>query len=198
MNIRTTAAIAAIITAGLAATGCAATKPAAQTRPNKPSASATVADVGDDTLNLGVTKRFHSKLDETADPADQYAGDRDVTVLGYHSPLRHPSYETVARGHVYAGLEIKQCAVNTTVGTLGVGWDPWTLDLSDDSSLSPASSYYNDLAPLYPMDKVLKDGRCVKGSIIFEVPRDKKVLRAVYQADDASSATEWTISSATS
>jgi hypothetical protein len=109
----------------------------------------------------------------------------NATVFAYRQPL--PSgFPPRRSGYVYRGLDVRVWIVSARTPT-GMSWDPWRLAYADDTSIEPVNvrsdAWFN--VPLYPgtMRRV-RPGRCVRGWIIFQVPKHKRPSGAAYEPTD--------------
>lgn len=70
-----------------------------------------------------------------------------------------------------------------TGDTPKVSWVPWAVDFADDTSADAASEWSQDSfnVPLYAaIDKAVPAGRCIRGWVLFIVPKGKRPVRVVY------------------
>lgn len=109
----------------------------------------------------------------------------EVTVLRVRQPLR-PIVDGVEakKGHEHAAAEVKLCVNrNATTEVLSVSWYPWALSYTDGTVIEEMSSWSADWwdVPLYPQERTVPAGRCVKGWVPFEVPRGSRPELVTYQ-----------------
>lgn len=125
-------------------------------------------------LKVGQVRRF--------DDADSTG---TVAVLKVQQPF--PSQFPPDRaGYEFAGVEIRRCFKTITApGGLTVGWGPWTLGYKNGNTIEPPSSWSADhfSVPLYPRDKPVRAGRCIRGWIPYEVPKGTKPTDVTYTLD---------------
>ncbi|RCG19151.1 hypothetical protein DQ384_38400 [Sphaerisporangium album] len=119
-----------------------------------------------------------------------------VTVLRTRQPLRAVIAGLPERkGYQYAGIEVKFCVTkNTTAETVSVSWSPWALQ-SADGVLTEAMSSWSDewwAVPLYPQNRQVKEGRCVRGWIPFEVPKGTRANLVSYEPEEGNPL-EWAV-----
>jgi hypothetical protein len=179
--MRIPAPITAAILA-LAVTGCGGT-PATTSTPTitpEPVTSAPAAPAS--TAPAGIGAKRESSDDKSK-----------VTVAVYHfRRLTLASPDIGKRGYVYFGADVKLCVVENTDAPISVSPGPWSVSFADDTSVAALflSDGWFDL-PLYPQDRVVPVGRCVRGWIPFEVPKDSKPKTLLYVP--STSPLEWAI-----
>lgn len=83
--------------------------------------------------------------------------------------------------------EVRTCVVANNSGEkVTVSQFPWHLNYSDGTSIDVTGNTGGNLPkPEYPMDKVLKVGRCARGKITFVVPKKDHPEFLTYSPDDA-------------
>ncbi|MFI6595001.1 hypothetical protein ACIBHX_02065 [Nonomuraea sp. NPDC050536] len=122
-----------------------------------------------------------------------------MTVLKFRQPF--PSrFPPDRAGYEFAGIEIRQCfkTISAKEG-ISVGWEPWSLTYKNGTIVDPPSSWSADhfSVPLYPRDRPVRAGQCVRGWIPYEVPKGKKPSTVAYTlpASDTQAAmqVEWTV-----
>jgi hypothetical protein len=120
-----------------------------------------------------------------------------VTVTVYAYRVLHSSNPPQRKGYEYGGADVRGCVIKSPTGVpVGLSWNPWSVAFADDTTANAADSWSPDdfQVALYPAsDRVTKPGHCVRGWIIFEVPKGKKPARVVYAPVSASAPTEWAI-----
>lgn len=121
-----------------------------------------------------------------------------VTVYAYRQPLRS-DYPPPQRGAVYAGADVKYCNVRSAK-ELSVSWEPWSLEFGDDTLIGAVDTWSPSWVsvPLYPpVGKVLPVGQCVRGWVLFAVPKTRRPARVTYApaGDDGDQVppTDWSI-----
>lgn len=105
-----------------------------------------------------------------------------ATAVAYRQPLRSSSTPERA-GFVFAGLDAKLCMVQTPDGEpANVTSEPWTLTFGDATTTEPVTALPRAFSvALYPdVSKPLAPGECVRGWIVFEVPKGKRPAAALY------------------
>lgn len=121
-----------------------------------------------------------------------------ATAFAYR-PLRS-QFPPGRKGFAFAGVDVKVCVTKITdpskKGTLS--WAPWSLAFADSTTLDPVSSWSDDwfTVPLYPgFDKTVREGGCVRGWALFEVPKGKRPVRVVYapQSEGGTGPLEWKV-----
>jgi hypothetical protein len=136
------------------------------------------------------------KMGETKNIVDAEQ-DLHVTVraIEYQQPYKGPQPQApydFQGGDTWAAAEVKVC--NVEGAEVSVSQFPWSLAYEDGTSIDVTGSTGGDMPkPEFPMDKILKPGRCAAGLIAFPVPGDKKPERLVYEPE-GSEPTEWAIS----
>lgn len=172
-----TLAITLAAFAALAA-GCSSDKaPQAQTQP------AQTSPAGPATTSPTPTPTAPPALGQTQ---TQEAGEYTVrvTAFTYRQPLPADDQPT-RKGYTYAGADVRVCLTKGPNGT--VSWDPWHLVFADATTIEPVSSWSDEIfqVPLYPgFDRPLPRGRCVRGWIVFEVPKGKRPTGINYEPTD--------------
>jgi hypothetical protein len=108
-----------------------------------------------------------------------------VQVMEYQQPYKGPQPmkpEDFQGGDIWATINIKICNVGTT--DISVSQRPWALTYSDSTRIESTGSSGGDMPkPEFPMDKVVKGGRCAAGLIAYPVPSSKRPERIVYEPD---------------
>ncbi|GHE47279.1 hypothetical protein GCM10017673_56400 [Streptosporangium violaceochromogenes] len=190
---KTRAALLGIVVVALAA-GCSG-EPTAQpapatTAPEAATPSTEAPNAGPTAQTLPIGQR------QTLNDADSTG---TVTALRIQQPLKSQNPPERA-GYEFAGVEILKCFKTiTTENGITVGWGPWTLSYKDGTVIEPPSSWSAEdfSVPLYPRDKPVRPGRCVRGWIPFEVPKGSRASSVMYtlEATDTTSdvQVEWTI-----
>lgn len=116
-----------------------------------------------------------------------------VTVLRVRQPLR--SSIGAPAGREYVGVEVRTCITrNTGTEDVTVSWGPWALTMPDETVVEALSSYSPEEfgVPLYPQGRVVRPGRCVKGWIVYGVPKGTTPSAVVYQPGEGA-ALEWAV-----
>jgi hypothetical protein len=87
-------------------------------------------------------------------------------------------------GYEYIGVEVRMCIV-TDAGPepTTVSWAPWSLTFADDTVAEAMSSWSDEWwsVPLYPQDRAVRPGSCVRGWVPFEAPKGSKPVAVNYQ-----------------
>jgi hypothetical protein len=111
-----------------------------------------------------------------------------ATAYRYRQPL--PSTAPPDRkNYTYAGVDARLCLSQISDEPLSVSWDPWSLEYADDTVVTPASAWSDETfrVQLYPgIERRVREGGCVRGWILFEVPKGKRPVRLVYAPDTGS------------
>jgi hypothetical protein len=110
-------------------------------------------------------------------------GDLRVAVLSYKQPVAKSAPQPDDRGYEYGSLVVKVC--NSDDHTQTGNTTPFQLVYSDDTEIESTNTGYNQFPkPEFPWgDHALAVGRCVKGSIVFEVPKRMRPKEATYVVD---------------
>lgn len=123
----------------------------------------------------------------------------EVTVLRIRQPLRAaidlPAGSYNRRGREWAAVEVKLCVKrNSLPEEISVSWYPWSLSYKDGTVTDSASSYSQDWweEQLYPIDRVVRVGRCVRGWVPFEVRRGSRPELVTY-APSGGPVLEWQV-----
>lgn len=181
--------IVVALAAGCSSEPAAQPAPAAITAPEvaTPSNPAPNAEATAQTLPIGQR--------QTLNDADSTG---TVTALRIQQPLKSQNPPERAN-YEFAGVEVLKCFKTITAeGGITVGWGPWTLGYKDGTVIEPPSSWSAEdfSVPLYPRDKPVRPGRCVRGWIPFEVPKGSRASSVTYtlEATDTTSdvQVEWT------
>lgn len=135
-----------------------------------------------------------AKLGQTQTEVDSLATIR-VTVYAYRVlPSQFPPDR---KGFEFGGADTRLCVVKTDGNrNAGISWGPWSLGFADDTTIDPVSSWSAEWfsVPLYPATaKMVRPGHCIRGWILFEVPKGKRPTRIAYSPDSAANPTEWAI-----
>ncbi|MFI6299525.1 hypothetical protein ACIBEJ_48580 [Nonomuraea sp. NPDC050790] len=95
-------------------------------------------------------------------------------------------------GFEYAAADIRMCV--KAGGTAEVGWSVWTMTSKDDLVIESMGAWSDEWwnQPLYPNGHQVKVGRCVRGWMPFEVPKDSKLDLVTY-APEGMPALEWRV-----
>lgn len=129
-----------------------------------------------------VAKKYKVPSSRTRTDVD---GDKFKTsVIEYKQPFKPVNgMSPDRRGFEYAGIKVKNCLIKNNIDIpVSVSWAPWSLELPEGEIIEAATSYWTDgwSEPLYPVNRILTEGKCVKGWIPFEVPKGKTPDRIVY------------------
>jgi hypothetical protein len=163
-------------------TGCgAATKTAAQDVAPSPAATSAAPAASSPPPRPATLGATLSRSDKTSAVK--------ATVYSYRQPLAS-AFPPDRRGYTFAGLDARVCMTHIAAGfDISVSWFPWSLEFADNTVAEPTSAWSDDWfrVPLYPAgDRPIREGGCVRGWIVFEVPKGKHPVRAVYAPDTGS------------
>jgi hypothetical protein len=170
-------------------TACSAPKPTSSaTAPSGGAAVASPSPTATGPLKLGTARTFTYPTWSAR-----------VTVYAYRQPL--PSqFPPQQHGTTYAGADVKYCNLKSTGQGTSVSWAPWSLGFKDDTSIDSVTEWSPEWfsVPLYPaVGKDVVVGRCVRGWVLFAVPKGKRPARIAYSpaAEDGPvvPVTEWAV-----
>lgn len=117
-----------------------------------------------------------------------------VEALEYQQPYKGPQPEKpedFQGGDIWATASIRLC--NLKGPAINVSQTPWSLGYEDGTSIETTGSTGGDMPkPEFPMDKVVKAGRCAAGLVAFPVPSSKRPERVVY-GPDGLDPVEWAV-----
>jgi hypothetical protein len=92
----------------------------------------------------------------------------------------------------FAVLEVKVC--NKGPESIEVSPFVWSLAYADGARMEPMHMTGNELPqPLYPLEAKVKTGDCVRGNVLFQVPKQGAPERALYSPDALDEPVEWQI-----
>lgn len=122
-----------------------------------------------------------------------------AAVLKFRQPF--PSrFPPDRAGYEFAGIEIRRCFKTITAKEgISVGWEPWSLAYTNGTIVEPPSSWSADhfSVPLYPRDRPVREGQCIRGWIPYEVPKGKRPSSVAYTLStsdtQAAKQAEWVI-----
>lgn len=175
----------------LVATACGdANAPAA----SAPEVSATAASttVPSSAAAPGLATANVYKLGQTVTLPDDSA---DVTVFGYRQPI--DSVRGLNPGMVWSAAEVRVCLSKVLSEQVRVSEEPWTLVYPDGGIYEPTKITYRDFpAPEYPKGdgRTTLPGRCVRGWIVFQTPKEEKPQYVEYAPDLVPVPIDWQIS----
>jgi hypothetical protein len=158
--------------------GCGGNAAPAPGMPPKP-AAATTKPPGP--AELG-TSQIHTDDDGT------------VTAAVYHARTVKSHADMVEPSKTYFGIEIRVC-LKAAPGAITVSQAPWAIDYADDTSQDkPISEYWDGefSVPLYPVERRLVAGQCVRGWIMYK-PFKSKPVRVSYAAGGTGLPESWRI-----
>jgi len=182
------AAACLLLTAG-AAVGCSSDsdddKPAVSKATNTPTTAATSTSPSPspspETYKLGDTSEIKSP-----------EADFTAAVLAFTDNGIDGSPGLVPAGQKLVAVEAKVC----NKGTEGFGVSPfvWSLAYADGARVEATHISGGDLPqPLYPLDAKVRVGDCVRGNILFQVPKEGRPERVLYSPDLLDEPVEWQI-----
>ncbi|MFI6477357.1 hypothetical protein ACIBH1_05455 [Nonomuraea sp. NPDC050663] len=125
--------------------------------------------------------------------ADDAISTGSVAVLRFRQPLR-AAFPPDRDGYEYAGVEVKRCFKTLERDDITVGWAVWSLAYANGNITEPPSSWSADhfTVALYPRDRPVTAGKCVRGWIPFEVRKGTRPATVAYMIS-GSDPMEWTI-----
>ncbi|MEV6803153.1 DUF4352 domain-containing protein [Streptomyces sp. NPDC051132] len=184
------AALAALLVAATATACSSGEEPetvrvtVTQTVTSSPSTE-TAADADSSVLRMGAKKTINDT------EADVHV---TVQVVDYQQPYKGPQPmkpEDFQGGDIWATINIKVCNIGTT--DISVSQRPWALTYSDSTRIESTGGSGGDMPkPEFPMNKIVKGGRCAAGLIAYPVPSSKRPERIVYEPDGREP-TEWAV-----
>jgi len=109
-------------------------------------------------------------------------GDLKVTVLSYKQPIAAGAPQPAQKGYEYASLVVRVC--NADDHTQTVNTEPFRLVYADNTEVDSTNTGYAQFPkPAFPWgDHTLAVGRCVKGAIVFDVPKKPRPREVSYVA----------------
>lgn len=180
---RTTAA--AGILAALLLTGCGSDDEPTVTKASPPPATSTTPTPEPTPTEKPLTVGDTANID--APDAKLAAG-----VLAYTDQGITGIPEMLSSGQKWAVAEVKLC--NKGEEAVGVSTMPWSLAYADGARVESAGLNAGELPqPLYPMEAKIKQGDCVRGNIVFTVPKEGRPERVLYTIEDLDEPVEWTV-----
>lgn len=193
MHIRTTTAgILTALTLTLTLAGCGSSdddgKPAVSKATDTPTDSPTPTP-----SPTPSEQQLELNVGDTAN-VDGDNGKFTVAALSYRDTGIHSIIPDLLKdGQKWALVEAKMC--NHTGQTVPATPFPWSLAYADGARIESTAITGTDLpGPLYPEETKVKDGDCVRGNIMFEVPKDGRAERVVYAPDVIEDPVEWQVS----
>lgn len=192
MRIRTTTTAATVTVAlAFALTACGNSnddsdgKPAVSKATDTPTTSPTPTPSPSE-------QQLEFQVGDTANVEGQ-DGKFTVAALTYRdSGIRSDIPGLLQDGQKWALLDAKVC--NHTGQTVPASPFPWSLAYADGTRVESTAITGTDLpGPMYPEETKLKDGDCVRGNIVFEVPEEGRPERVVYAPDVLDDPLEWQV-----
>ncbi|MFI1156180.1 hypothetical protein [Streptomyces sioyaensis] len=119
-------------------------------------------------------------------------GSGTTNVLSYRQPFPgvQPPTTTGATDEEWGALEAKVCTKN---GKVGVTQRPWSVAYADGARVTTTGQSGGDFPrPEYPQEAMVSPGDCVRGLLMFPVPKGKRPERVIYTPDGSDPA-EWKI-----
>lgn len=108
-----------------------------------------------------------------------------VSVLKFRQPF--PSSIPPGRaGYEFAGVEVRRCYKTISrEGGLTVGWGPWTLGYRNGNIVESPNLWSAEQfsVPLYPRERPVRAGQCVRGWIPYEVKKGSRPATVAYTLD---------------
>jgi hypothetical protein len=106
-----------------------------------------------------------------------------VTATVYHARTVRSHADAVEPSKTFFGIDIRVC-LKAAPGAITVSQAPWAIDYADETSQdTPISEYWDGefSMPLYPLERRLVVGQCVRGWIMYK-PFKSKPVRVSYAA----------------
>lgn len=190
--MRTTTTAAAVTAAVLIFTLGACSSSGGDDGPTVSKASSSQTSSPSPTASPSPEQQLEFKIGDTAD-IEAEDGDLSAAALSFRdSGIRSSIPGLLKDGQKWALVEAKVCNKGGEVMT--VSPFVWTLAYEDGARVEATHLAGTDLpGPLYPMDAKVKAGNCVRGNIIFEVPKDGRAERVLYSPDVLDEPVEWKI-----
>jgi hypothetical protein len=149
--------------------------PAAQAATTSPSPSPSEAQ---ETLKLGDTAEINADGKLTA--ATFTYKDRGIPDV----------VQLLNADQKWAALEVKVC--NKDPESITVTPFVWSLAYPDGARVEATHMTGNELPqPLYPVEAKVKSGDCVRGNVLFQVPKEGRPDRVLYAPDALDEPAEW-------
>jgi hypothetical protein len=185
--MRHTAVLAAALLLTGAVTGCSSDdqkKPAVQKATDTPSASNSPSPSPS-------PSQEKYKLGDTVDISAIH--ELSAAALAYKDKGIASPPGLVREGNKLAVVEVKVC--NKGTKTFSVGPFAWSLAYKDGARVEPFHVSGGELPqPVYPADAKVRNGDCVRGNVLFEVPDGfGPAERVLYSPDDLDEPVEWQV-----
>lgn len=150
----------------------ATTPPATTSSPSpSPSPSAETYKLGD-TVDIDADTKFSTAA----------LGFKDSGIAGVPGVLKS--------GQKWVAVEVKVC--NADTAPIIVTPFVWQLAYGDGGRFEATSMSGGDFPqPLYPVDAKVRGGDCVRGHVLFEVPKEGAAERVLYAPDALDEPVEW-------
>ncbi|GAA4668080.1 hypothetical protein GCM10023347_21630 [Streptomyces chumphonensis] len=179
--------------------GCASDdKPAIEPAPASPAALPTEQPPSDapsspkaapEPLPLGKAWEWGHEDSETVIGASG-----STTAVAYHQPITTiEPYDPGIPDETWGQLEAKVCVEE---GEIVVSQFPWSLAFPDGARVDITGLTGGDLPrPQFPMDAPVRAGGCVRGFVMFPVPKDQRPERIIYAPEGAGEGgyVEWSV-----
>ncbi|CCH77742.1 exported hypothetical protein [Nostocoides japonicum T1-X7] len=105
----------------------------------------------------------------------------DVTVTQFKAKVPMPQDQRTS-GQLSAAM-VKSC-LHVDVASSSFSWTHWNVAASDSSQYPSSGTTWGTWpGPMYPVEKKLKPGDCVKGWIYFDTEPGVKIARIEYSTD---------------
>lgn len=191
MRIRTTTA-AVVAVAALTLTACGSSDDDDGDKAGEPAASSSPASSPTPTPTASKQQPEH-QIGDTVN-TEGTDGKFTVAALAYRDAgIRSDLPGLLEDGQKWALVDAKVC--NRTGQTVPATPFPWSLAYTDGSRVESMYISGTDLpGPMYPEETKLRDGDCVRGHIVFQVPREGRPERVVYAPDVLDDPLEWRVS----
>jgi hypothetical protein len=119
-----------------------------------------------------------------------------TTVLSYQQPVPHldppdPSLGVPA-GSQWGRIDIRVCQ---SVGpSIGVSQTPWSLLFADGSRAEITGEFGGNIPkPEWPQDASVNAGDCIRGGIVFPIPKGERPVRVLYAPESVPAPVQWVI-----
>lgn len=128
--------------------------------------------------------------------ADVRDGIADGTVFSYRQPVAQSAPRPDGQpGYTWGAADVRVCATKTAPEPILVSNGPWALVYADDTTAEASSVGYQQFPkPGYPFgEKIVPQGRCVRGWITFPVPAKLRPVAIEYAPEGELMPVRWAV-----
>ena len=183
--MRRTATITALLLAATFTAGCSGDSDSDKPTVSKAATSQSASDSPSPSPSpTPETYKLGDTVDIKADTAFTTAAlaIQESGIVGVPGALRS--------GQRWTAVEVRVC--NKGSGPITVTPFVWQLAYADGARFEATSMSGGDFPqPLYPVDAKVRGGDCVRGHVLFEVPKAGKAERVLYSPDALDEPVEW-------